>query len=149
EGLTLAKMSGMVETPKTSLLSLLRSLEADGYIEIQNKTYCLGAKAFRLGNMISARMKAQSSCLSAVRPFLLALSRDSGETIFSGVLAEEGTHGVFIDMVEGNGALYLSSVIGAQRPLYCSSFGKSLLAFQSVNFIHSYLETVDPISPLT
>ena len=149
EGLTLAKLSATLETPKTSLLSLLRSLEAEDYIEVQNKAYQLGARAYRLGNMINARMKAQSSFPSAVRPFLLALSKESGETIFSGVLAEEGTHGVFIDMVEGNGVLYLSSVIGAQRPLFCSSFGKCLLAFQSVNFIQSYLEKVDPVSPLT
>ncbi|WP_334127551.1 IclR family transcriptional regulator [Sneathiella sp.] len=149
DGLTLARMSALVDTPKTSLLSLLRSLEAEGYIEVHNKTYSLGAKAFRLGNMINARMKAQSSFPSAVRPFLLALSRDSGETVLSGVLAEDGTHGIFIDIVEGNGSIYLSSVIGAQRPLFCSSFGKSLLAFQSVSFIHNYLENVDPVSPMT
>lgn len=149
EGLTLARLSATLNTPKTSLLSLLRTLEAEGYVEVHNKTYGLGAKAFRLGNLISARMKAQSSFPSAVRRFLLALSRDSGETIFSGVLAEEGTHGVFIDIVEGNGTVYLSSVIGAQRPLYCTSFGKSLLAFQTPAFIENYLNSVDPVSPLT
>jgi len=149
EDLTLAKLSVRLNTPKTSLLSLLRSLEAEDYIEVHNKAYRLGPKAIRLGNLISAKMKAWSSFPAAVRPFLVALSRDSGESILSGVMAEEKTHGVFIDIVEGNGAIQIASVIGAHRPLYCTSFGKGLLAFQTVNFIHSYLETVDPVSPLT
>lgn len=149
EDLTLAKLSARLDTPKTSLLSLLRSLEAENYIEVYNKAYRLGAKSIRLGNLISAKMKAWSSFPAAVRPFLLALSRESGETVLSGVMGEEKNHGVFIDMVEGNGTIYLASVIGARRPLYCTSFGKALLAFQSINCIHSYLATVDPISPLT
>lgn len=149
EDLSLAKLSVRLETPKTSLLSLLRSLEAEGYVEVHNKAYRLGARTFRLGNLLGAKMKAWSSFPSAVRPFLLALSEESGETVLSGVLAEEKTHGVFIDMVEGSGSVHLSSVIGAHRPLYCTSFGKALLAFQSIGFIHSYLETVDLVSPLT
>ncbi|WP_339633761.1 IclR family transcriptional regulator [uncultured Sneathiella sp.] len=149
EDLTLAKLSARLDTPKTSLLSLLRSLEAENYIEVNNKAYRLGAKAIRLGNLISAKMKAWSSFPAAVRPFLLALSRESGETALSGVMGEEKDHGVFIDMIEGNGTIYLASVIGARRPLYCTSFGKALLAFQSINFIHSYMADVDPVSPLT
>ena len=149
DGLTLAKLSARLDTPKTSLLSLLRSLEAEDYIEVQNKTYQLGAKAFRLGNLISSKMKAWSSFPSAIRPFLVELSKESGETILSGVMAEEGTHGVFIDIVEGSGAIHLSSVIGSHRPLYCSAFGKTLLAFQTVNFIEAYLNTADLVSPTT
>jgi DNA-binding IclR family transcriptional regulator len=147
EGLPLTRLSERLKTPKTSLLNLLRSLEAAGYVSQSNNLYQLGAKTLRLGLLIAARVTPESSISSRLRPFLKELMEKTGETTLLGVMGDDRRHGVYIDIVEGRGAIRFSSVLGTHRPLFCSAFGKALLAFSDATFIDGYLGSTDLVLP--
>lgn len=147
EGLSLTRLSERMKTPKTSLLNLLRSLESGHYVELQNGSYRLGANALRLGAMFPKQTAIETSIPKAMRPFLEDLMKLSGETALLGVICDDNKNGVYIDIVEGNGAIRFSSVVGTQRPLYCSAFGKTLLAFIDSNTIQQYLNATPLVLP--
>ena len=147
EGLSLTRLSERMNAPKTSLLNLLRSLESGNYVEQQNSRYLLGANALRLVAMFPRQTVIETSIPKAMRPFLEDLMKLSGETALLGVICDDKKHGVYIDIVEGNGAIRFSSVVGTQRPLYCSAFGKTLLAFLESEAISQYLDVTPLVLP--
>ncbi len=147
EGLALVRLSERLKTPKTSLLSLLRSLEAAGYVSQANGLYQIGPQALRLGLLIAGRLTTDSSISSRLRPFLIELMESTGETTLLGVMSDDRRSGVYIDIVEGRGAIRFSSVLGTQRPLFCSAFGKTLLAFLDDGGIEQYLAATPLVLP--
>ncbi|MBS0301648.1 MAG: helix-turn-helix domain-containing protein, partial [Proteobacteria bacterium] len=52
DGLPLAQLAEALQLPKTSLFSLLRSLEAGGYVMSENGHHRLGQETFSLAAMI-------------------------------------------------------------------------------------------------
>jgi DNA-binding IclR family transcriptional regulator len=60
------------------------------------------------------------------RPYLEALSAETGETIQLGIL--QGQYVIFLDCVEGHHNLRVSSCVGSLLPAHCVSTGKALLA---------------------
>jgi DNA-binding IclR family transcriptional regulator len=147
EGLPLARLSERLAAPKTSLLSLLRSLEAGGYVRLSNRLYHLGPSAARLGVAIAARAAPDASLSHRMRPFLVELVERTGETALLGVLADDRRHGVYIDIAEGRGVIRFTSVLGTHRPLFCSAFGKTLLAFLDRQEAMAYLAATPLVLP--
>ncbi|MDD7201646.1 MAG: IclR family transcriptional regulator [Sphaerochaetaceae bacterium] len=64
------------------------------------------------------------------------------------LIALENTDAVYIAKREAKNQIGLRSVVGKHIPLYCTSGGKLLLAFQNEKWIDLYLETV-PRAKLT
>jgi len=147
EGLPLARLAERLQTPKTSLLNLLRSLEAGAYVTQVGGQYQLGAKALWLGALISARTPPDSSISAKLHPMLREMMEQSGETTLLGVMGDDRSHGVYVDIVEGSNAIRFSSLVGTRRPLFCSAFGKALLAFQPADAIEAYLQKTDLVLP--
>ncbi len=147
DGLSLARLSERLKTPKTSLLSLLRALEAGGYVTQAGGLYQLGAQAMRLGTLIASRLPGDASISSAMRPFLVELMEQTGETALLGVMGDDRGHGVYVDIAEGRGAIRFSSVVGTRRPLFCSAFGKVLLAFLEPAAVEAYLDATPLLLP--
>ena len=147
EGLSLARLSDRLQAPKTSLLSLLRTLETAGYVTQVGGQYQLGVKALRLGAMISARTSPESSISAKLHPLLREMMEQCGETTLLGVMGDDRRHGVYVDIVEGRSPIRFSSLVGTRRPLFCSAFGKALLAFQSPEAIDAYLMQTDLVLP--
>lgn len=120
---------------KSTLHSLLKTLQEQGYIEqnSENGRYRLGMKLVERGmfviNSIDLRKRAN--------PFLVALSRQTGQTAHLGIL--EGVSGVYIDKVEGSEALITYSRIGRHLPIHCTAIGKTLLAYQQRDKVLSLL----------
>jgi DNA-binding IclR family transcriptional regulator len=126
DGLPLRELSARLEAPKSSLLPLLRTLTARGYLE-QGALgeYRLGRKARELG-MGSA---AHAELPEIARPALRELMQRTGETVFLGVLGGDGTAVVFIDKIESEQVIRYTAGVGARRPLHATSSGKVILAF--------------------
>ncbi|MDX9974236.1 MAG: helix-turn-helix domain-containing protein, partial [FCB group bacterium] len=82
DGMSLAELNVALETPKSSLLNLLRPLVAEGYLLHGNGNYRLGPSIFRL----SAAVLAAWNFPKMIRPFMEELSRRTGETVLLGVL---------------------------------------------------------------
>jgi IclR family KDG regulon transcriptional repressor len=125
DGASLAQLSERLQLPKTSLFSLLRSLEAGGYISSENGHHRLGREAFNLAAAISHR----EGLRGRLRTALQRVQRESNETAMLAVPAADWTHLVFEDVVEAESSLRFTARIGAQRPLYSTSVGLALLAF--------------------
>lgn len=124
EGLSLTRLSEKTGSPKTSLLSLLTALERTGFV-VRNGTYRLGPQAHRLGNAIVGR----DPFPAGIRRELEKLGAATGETCLIGVLSADTFAARYHDRVESNQPIRFSVEIGSERPLYCTSVGKLLLAF--------------------
>jgi DNA-binding IclR family transcriptional regulator len=126
DGLALRELSARLEAPKSSLLPLLRTLTARGYLE-QGPLgeYRLGGRARELG----MGSPTPGALPEIARPALRALMERTGETVFLGVLGGDGTAVVFVDKLESEQVIRYAAGVGARRPLHATSSGKVILAF--------------------
>ncbi|HKC06960.1 MAG TPA: IclR family transcriptional regulator [Methylomirabilota bacterium] len=125
-GLALRELSAQLEAPKSSLLPLLRTLTARGYLE-QGALgeYGLGPKALELG----MGSPAHRAWPEIARPVLRELMQRTGETVFLGALGGDGTAVVFVDKVESEQVIRYAAGVGDRRALHATSSGKVILAF--------------------
>jgi DNA-binding IclR family transcriptional regulator len=146
-GITLSTLSEVLKTPKTSLLSLLRVLEASGYVAVRDLRYFLGPFGFRLGALISSTYEVVNVFQSTLRE----LSLKTRETVMLGFLDRYSKLCSFLEVVQPDIPVQYVPSIGARRPLYCTAAGRAFLFFQGDDFLEDYLATVELIkhSPRT
>lgn len=135
DGLSLAQLSDALQLPKTSLFSLLRSLEAGGYVISENGHHRLGQETFALASTI----QRTDSFPGNVRPWLAQLHKACEETVLVGVPADDWRHLVYVDVIEASSWLRYSANVGAHRPLYSTSLGLTMLAFAPPERQRAYL----------
>lgn len=147
-GLTLSQLATALEIPKTSVLSLLKSLAQAGYVETNGTRYSLGPEALQLGTLIAARAtEPDVNQLPAIaQPFLESLAEHSGETVFVLTLSEDQQHVVYVARAESAHPIRFMASIGERRPLYSSAGGRTMLAFFSEEEQESYLHALKPIA---
>ena len=126
DGLALRELSAQLEAPKSSLLPLLRTLTARGYLEQGPRgEYRLGPRALELG----LGRPGHRGLPELARPALRALMQRTGETVFLGTLAADRTAVVFVDKVESEQVIRYAAGVGDRRALHATSSGKVILAF--------------------
>ena len=126
DGLALRELSARLHAPKSSLLPLLRTLAARGYLEQDaGGEYRLGRRALELG--LGGR--GELGLPELARPALRALMQRTGETVFLGTLSADGLAVVFVDKVDSDQVIRYAGGVGDRRPLHATSSGKVLLAF--------------------
>src|SRR5258708_15246407 len=108
-------------TAHRSLMVLERSALIDRTLE---NRFRLGLKLYELGN----RAVEQIDLRARVYPLFRRLAAQVGETVHLSVLQK--TSVVYLDKVEPNRRVCMSSKIGSSNPVYCTSLGKAMLAFQ-------------------
>lgn len=147
EGLSLTQMSEALGMPKTSLFSLLKSLNQGGYVSSTNGLYNLGSETYHLAAIISKR----SPFPDCLRPELAKLHQACGETVSIGIPAESWEEFIYIDVIEADSTLRFRANVGARRPLYCTSPGLTLLAFAPRHVQEKYIAGVnlERITPTT
>src|SRR5207237_7168895 len=126
DGIPLKDLSLRVETPKSSLLPLLRTLSARGYLE-QGRAgeYRLGPRALEL----AVRSTGRRDLVEAARPALDALMQRTGESAFLAPLAMDAAALVFIDVLETEQLIRYTVNVGQRSPLHATANGKAILAF--------------------
>src|SRR5262249_2642405 len=113
-------------TPKSSLLPLLRTLTARGYLEhVRAGEYQLGPKALDLGRGAAAHRELPE----IARPALGALMRRTGGTVFLAMLSSDSAAVGYVDKVESEQLIRYSSGGGGRRPVHATSSGRAILAF--------------------
>lgn len=147
DGQSLAALSTHMRSPKSSVLSLLRGLVGAGYLVHEEGLYRLGAESYRVASAIVAARRFPDFA----RPTLQRLAEETGETTIIGVLAPEEDAVVYVDKIETRTALRFAAAIGDRRPLYCTSTGRVLLAYQPPEAIERYLRRTKLVrlTPLT
>ncbi len=137
EGISLAELSATIAAPKSSLLGLLRSMVALGYMEHGRGLYRLGPKAFRLAADILAIRRFPN----LVRPILQELAAKSGETVFLVVLDRAAQRMTYADIIDSPNPVRYTVPTGTTRPLYVSAGGQMLLAYQDPGWADSYIRS--------
>jgi IclR family acetate operon transcriptional repressor len=147
DGLSLASLNTVLNSPKSSLLNLLRPLVADGYLSYDNGRYRLGPSIFRL----SANIMSAWNLTSTLRPFLEDLAQRARESVFLGVLDRIGKVITYVDAIESPHSVRFSVPIGGVRPLYSTAAGRVLLAYADEAFQDEYFRTVklEQLTPRT
>lgn len=141
---SLARLSEMTGTPKTSLLALLRALTKNDYLQYTDGQYTLGAASF----LLSAAIASRRVFPGIARRTIDALADASGETALLAEFTPERDAAVYIDKAESKRAIRYIAAIGDRRALYSSAGGRVLLAYQPEEWRNKYLAKVKLV-PLT
>jgi DNA-binding IclR family transcriptional regulator len=136
DGMTLAELNQALQSPKSSLLNLLRPLVVDGFLASDNGRYRLGPSIFRL----AANIMSVWNFSSTMRPYLEELAQMSEESVYLGVLDTAGSVITYVDSIDSPKAVRFSVPVGAARPLYSTAAGRVLLAFGDQDWVEEYLK---------
>ncbi|KKK36797.1 IclR family transcriptional regulator [Mesobacillus campisalis] len=122
--LKITDISEKMHLHKSTVHSLLKTLQSQGYIEqnLDNGKYRLGMKLFERGNLVIRRLDLRT----IAKKHLIDLSVKTQNTVHLVIL--DGREGIYIDKVEGTSATVLYSRIGRRIPLHSSAVGKALVA---------------------
>jgi len=137
----LARNLGM---PKSSVFGILETLTSTDVLErnAENGKFHFGTKAIEWGN----RAQVDLDICRIARPFLQGLNAQFDETVHLTVLDRDEV--LYLDCVESRRRLRTYSVIGVRAPLYCTSVGKAILAYQDDDEIRR-IARVKGMAPFT
>jgi DNA-binding IclR family transcriptional regulator len=138
DGMSLAELNVALESPKSSLLNLLRPLVAEGYLVHSGGTYRLGPAIFRL----AAGVLAAWHFPSLIRPFMEELSQRTEETVLLGVMNREAEVLTYVEIIDSPHPVRYQIPVGTTRPLYTSSAGRLLVAFSDKEWRDQYVSSV-------
>lgn len=144
EGLTLTELSVALDSPKSSLLSLLRPLVASEYLVHLAGHYRLGPAILQL----SMKVLAGHSYPSLARVFLQELADRSNESVYLTAIDREHRVVTYVDAIQSKQAVRYAVGVGAVRPLFVSAAGRALLAHQEPEWVASFLAAGPFQSPL-
>jgi DNA-binding IclR family transcriptional regulator len=135
--LSLAEVCQRLRLHKSTAHRSLMVLERSALIErTPENRYRLGLKLYELGN----RAVEQVDLRTRVHPFFRRLAAQVGETVHLSVLQK--TSIVYLDKVEPNRRVCVSSKTGTSNPVYCTSMGKAMLAFQPPEVIEEIVSKI-------
>lgn len=144
DGLTLARLSAELGSPKSSLLTLLRPLVAQGYLTHENGVYKLGPSIFRL----AADILSTRSFPKLIRPFMQQLVERSQESVYLAVIDRDARCVTYVEGIESPQPVRYMAPLGSPRPLYCSAAGRLLLAYADDDWRERYVKTT-PLKAVT
>jgi DNA-binding IclR family transcriptional regulator len=133
--LGLSDIASSMELPKGTAHGLLRTLQQEGFVEqdVATGKYQLGAELLRLGTSYLDVHELRSRALVWADD----LARSSGESVYLGVLHQQGVLIVHHVFRPDNSRQVLE--VGAMQPLHSTALGKVLSAFDPV----AHSEAVD------
>jgi len=123
EGLTLREISDRVRLPRSTVQRIVSALDDANLLIPASPTsgVRLGPELIALGSLAK-----QFDIVETLRPLLVQLSKDLGETVDLAVLGSEKA--VVVDQIPGVHPLMAVSNVGTSLPLHCSASGKALMA---------------------
>lgn len=123
--LRLRDFAAKYRVDRASALRFLATLESFGVARRE-----AGSRRWVRGGKLMAWLAAATrelQLVDAVRPHLLALARETGESGHTAVLS--GDQALLVDYVPAATVVTVSSRVGVHEPLYCTAVGKAMLAF--------------------
>ncbi len=122
----LNELSEMLGYPKTTIHTILKTLESKKFIEpLGNGMYCLGTAIISMTQ--SVRVNVQLRDRAA--PLLRELGEFCGESIY--LTVKDGPFCLYIYAIESPDRLMARTAVGDTMPMHCTSVGKAILAFLS------------------
>ena len=133
--LGISELGRRLSLRKNNIFRLLATLKSRDYIEQNPDTdnYRLGWKNLELGQT----MIRQMGLLRQARPVIEALAAGCNETTDLAVL--KGSHILYVDVVETDLPVRVSSRLGSWFPVHCTAASKVHLAFMSAEDLAPFL----------
>jgi IclR family transcriptional regulator, KDG regulon repressor len=147
DGLTIAKLSKLVNLSKSTTHRLLATLVNMNYVakNPENDRYKVG-----LQTLYVARSVLNNNNIATVaKPYLKQLCNDVNETVH--LCLEDKGEIVYIDKLESNQTIRMYSRIGNRAPMYCTAVGKVLLSGMTPGRLEEIADatTFSPRTPRT
>lgn len=135
-GQTLTDLCRELESPRSSIHSLLKEMVALGYLSREGSYYRFGQAAFDLATAIIGHRDADS----LIQSVLASLSEKTGLTIiFSEFVASEAVM-IHRNVVQSTRMIRYVAQIGSRRPLDTTAGGRAVLAFCDPAWRKKYLD---------
>jgi IclR family KDG regulon transcriptional repressor len=144
--LGISRLANRLGLAKSTVHRLATTLIDAGVLEQNPETgkYRLGLLVFELGSLVRRKIDVYNEA----KPWLFALRDQTGETVHLAVLGRQGL--VYINFIESQKAIRMSSGLGQRKPLHCTAEGKALLAFQPSEVIERAIAAgLDRLTPRT
>src|ERR1700685_1272486 len=135
--LSLAEVCQRLRLHKSTAHRSLMVLERSALIErTPENRYRLGLELYELGDGAVEQVDLRTR----VHPYCRRLAALVGETVHLSVLQKASI--VYLDKVEPNRRVCVSSKTGTSNPVYCTSMGKAMLAFQPPEVIDQIVSKI-------
>lgn len=136
---SLDELAESVGVHKTTVLRLLRTLEADRFVRRdEHHRYSLGSRLFELG----AASLEQHALRDVALPHLTRLARvTGGQAVHLAVL--EGSTAIYVAKVESTSSVRMYSRVGLPAPLHATAVGKVLASDLSERRLAAALAETD------
>ena len=121
---SLRDVAELLGVHKSTALRLLQTLEAEGFARRDGGSrYAIGFRVVTLAHQALDNL----DLFSISHPHLVALASRLGSTLHMGQLV--GPEVIYVDKVEGQGAVKMYSMVGRTASLLTSGLGKAVLAY--------------------
>lgn len=131
--LNFSQIALLTQIPKGTLSPILNELVQGGYLNHCKNVgiYTLGLQTFKLGS----EFLNQNSLLNFIKEHMQEIVKQCDETCQFGIL--EGGDVLYLQKVEAQNPVRLSSFVGKQLPAYATAIGKALLSDKSEQELQS------------
>lgn len=126
-GLTLAQLREQLKLPKTTLFTMLKTLQGSGHLQLADGLYRLGPPAVALGAAMAA--STRRGFPECARETLESLCRRTGETGLVAVLTADGMDCRYVAVIESPHWLRFSVERDSLKPAYATGTGHAMLAW--------------------
>jgi IclR family transcriptional regulator, KDG regulon repressor len=134
--LSLADLAARTGIPRPTAFRLLTTLEQAGFVAKVGGEYQLGIKCFVLGNIVASSLDLREKA----QRHLERLRDATGETVHLAVL--DRWEVLYLERLQSPHPIgFMRSRIGGVVPAYCTSLGKTLLAFKPQDEVEAWLST--------
>lgn len=121
---SLSQLAKRANVPKSTAHRILMTLMDQGFVtQLDDARFAPGVQLFAIGSLAYANL----SIGAASQESIAALAAETGETVHLGIL--DGFEVVSIEQVPSPHSLRANVHVGKRAPLYCTSVGKVLAAY--------------------
>lgn len=140
--LSVSEIAERVPLPDSTAYRLIKTLEVNGVVERKGKgKISLGMRLLDLARSLHTQI--DRDLLTIARPVMEKITQSLNET--SLLVVRRGEIGVSMQHVEGSHLIGFVSENGKTHPLHEGASGKSILAFETAQFIEKVLSTIDGV----
>jgi IclR family acetate operon transcriptional repressor len=132
----ISELTEITDLSASTLHRILQELLECGFVakDEQQKKYRIGFEAM----VLAEHMKAANYLLEASKKEMKRLNDLTRETV--NLIVLDGFQATYIGKLEAKNQIAMRSKIGWKIPLYCTSGGKLLLAYQDEKWLEDYLD---------
>ncbi len=140
QGRTLAQLCEALGLPKTTLFTMLKTLQSAGYLQSAAGLYRLGPPAVALGSAMVA--SASRGFPDSASEALESLCRRTGETGLIAVLSADGMNCRYVAVIESGSGLRFAVERESLKPSHATGTGHAMLAYLPEGELRAILERI-------